>query len=332
MRKASAELAKMRKVLLSLSQDDCEKALSALSPRERQVLAMRLGLSGFPDVFELAKKLGISKNRIVEMGIKTEAMLECGDMKKGKNRCRAKRSICGDVTFLPVVGEKYALQGKRTLGRRVMVVGASHYCEHFEHVVGCNALCAHFGKYYFAYKGGELFFGKRCERFSHVVLERYRKQIGEPDERRWFRTFSRFYNAFFPASVSHETRIALMDSMISTEYMQGAEARGPNGNNWEAMGSDRNFKVFRNTISELKPEVIIFWGPRAWHEVCKRLDGVDEKADILHVTLDKRKLTLVRVPHPASSKFSRNHFQMQLKSVGICVDKFTYPKTKQRKK
>ena len=225
------------------------------------------------------------------------------------------------VTFLPVVGEKYALQGKRTLGRRVMVVGASHYCEHFEHVVGCNALCAHFGKYYFAYKGGELFFGKRCERFSHVVLERYRKQIGEPDERRWFRTFSRFYNAFFPAPVSHETRIALMDSMISTEYVQGAEARGPNGNNREAMGSDRNFKVFRNTISELKPEVIIFWGPRAWHEVCKRLDGVDEKADILYVTLDKRQLTLVRVPHPASSKFNHNHFQMQLKSVGICADK-----------
>ena len=61
MRKASAELAKMKKMLLSLSQDDREKALSALSLRERQVLAIRLGLSGSLDVFELAKKLGISK-------------------------------------------------------------------------------------------------------------------------------------------------------------------------------------------------------------------------------------------------------------------------------
>lgn len=54
MRKASAELAKMKKVLLSLSQDDREKALSALSLRERQVLAMRLGLSGSPDVLAAA--------------------------------------------------------------------------------------------------------------------------------------------------------------------------------------------------------------------------------------------------------------------------------------
>ena len=225
------------------------------------------------------------------------------------------------VTFLPFVGEKYALQGKRMLGRRVMVVGASHYCEHFEHAVGCNALCAHFGKYHFVYKGGELFFGNRCERFSHVVLERYRKQIGAPDERRWFRTFSKFYNAFFDNAVPHETRIALMDLMVSTEYVQGAELRGPNGNSREAMETDRNFDVFRDAVAEFKPEVIIFWGPRAWHEVCKRLDRVDEKDDIVYVTLDKSKLTLVRVPHPASSRFNRERFREQLESVGIYADK-----------
>ena len=225
------------------------------------------------------------------------------------------------VSFQPFIGEKYESHGKQVLGKRVMVVGASHYCEYFEHAVGCNALCAHFGKYHFAYKGGELYFGKRCERFSNVVLERYRKQIGEPDERRWFRTFSRFYNAFFGNAVPHEMRVALMDLMVSTEYVQGAEVRGPNGNSREAMGADRTFEEFKESVAELKPEVIIFWGPRAWHEVCKRLDGVDEKADILYVTLDKRQLTLVRVPHPASSKFNRNHFQMQLKSVGICADK-----------
>ncbi|MBR0506471.1 MAG: hypothetical protein IJJ84_13800 [Kiritimatiellae bacterium] len=260
----------------------------------------------------LAEATGVGVSRIRE--IERKALAKLNGLK-----ANAVQGLL--VTFLPVVGEKYALQGKRMLGRRVMVVGASHYCEHFEQVVGCNALCAHFGKYHFAYKGGELFFGKRCERFSHVVLERYRKQIGETDERRWFRTFSKFYNAFFPVSVSHETRIALMDLMVSTEYVQGAEVRGPNGNCREAMGSDRNFEVFRNTISELKPEVIIFWGPRAWYEICKRLDVVDKKADILHIMLDKRKLTLMRVPHPASSKFNRNHFQKQLKSVGIRADK-----------
>ena len=264
----------------------------------------------------LAEATGVSVGRIREIEGKALAKLN------GLSPERKANAVKGLlVTFLPVIGAKYTLQGKRMLGRRVMVVGASHYCEHFEHAVGCNALCAHFGKYHFAYKGGELYFGKRCERFSNVVLERYRKQIGEPDERRWFRTFSKFYNAFFSASVSHETRIALMDLLVSTEYVQGAEVRGPNGNSRDAMGADRNFEVFRKIIADLKPEVIIFWGPRAWHEVCKRLDGVNEKDDMLRIVLDKRKLTLVRVPHPSSSKFNCNHFQMQLKSVGICADK-----------
>ena len=264
----------------------------------------------------LAEATGVGVGRIRE--IERKAL----DKLNGLSPERKSEAVQGLlVTFLPVVGEKYALQGKRMLGRRVMVVGASHYCEHFESAVGCNALCAHFGKYRFVYKDGELFFGKRCERFSNVVLERYRKQIGEPDERRWFRTFSKFYNAFFAAPVSHETRIDLMDLMVSTEYVQGAEVRGPSGNSREAMGADRNFEVFKKTIAELKPEVIIFWGPRAWHEVCKRLGGVDEKNDVLRVTLDKRQLTLVRVPHPASSAFRRERFREQLKLVGICADR-----------
>ena len=123
-----------------------------------------------------------------------------------------------------------------------------------------------------------------------------------------------------------------MDLMVSAEYVQGAEVRGPNGNSREAMGADRNFEVFKETVAELKPEIIIFWGPRAWHEVCKRLDGVDEKADILHIILDKRKLILVRVPHPASSKFKRDVFQAQLKSVGICADKLIMQTNKQKEK
>ena len=225
------------------------------------------------------------------------------------------------VTFLPVVGDKYYSQGRRVLGRRVMIVGASHYCEHFESAIGCNALCEHFGKYYFACEGEKLYFGGRCERFSHVVLERYRKRIGKPSERRWFGTFSKFFNAFFPSPVPHEIRTALMNLIASAEYMQGAEGRGPNGKNREAMCADRNFETFKEMIAELKPEVIIFWGPRAWCEVCKRTDGAAEKDDILHVALNKHKVTLVRVPHPSSSAFKRDHFREQLECVGICADK-----------
>ena len=272
------------------------------------------------NVKQLSDCFGITASRVREIEGKVIAKLQ---RLTAEEKLKLAASLAQDycVTFLPVVGDKYYSQGRRVLGRRVMVVGASHYCEHFEPTIGCNALCEHFGKYYVACEGKELYFGKRCERFSYVVLERYRKQIGNPDERRWFRTFSKFYNAFFPSHIPHKARIALMDLTVSAEYVQGAEVRGPNGSSSEAMASDRNFYEFKKTVVKLKPEVVIFWGARSWHEVCKRISVANEKDDILHVVLDRRKLTLLRVPHPSSSVFNRGHFREQLKCVGICADK-----------
>ena len=322
MRKASAELAKMMKVLLSLSQDDREKALSALSLRERQVLAMRLGLSGSPDVFELAKKLGISKNRIVEMGIKTEAMLECGDMKKGKNRCRAKRSICGDVTFLPVVGDKFVSCGRRLLGRKVLIVGASHYCKaHFNHANGCSKCCKGFGKYHFRCGGRDLYFGKQCEKFTQVVYERYRERLGNKEDCYWFRTFSRFYNSFFwEGSPSHAERVRLLDHIACTEYMQGVEGDGPTARNDAAMADERNFMELEKLIKQLKPDVVVFWGPRAWNVVCRRSGITDSMPDVQCATIGSRRVTLIRTPHPSAfgkNGFHREDFRKQLKRAGV---------------
>ena len=281
-------------------------------------------------VKQLSGRFGVDASRIREIESKAIAKLQ---QRTSEEKVKLASEVLMDncVTFLPVIGDKYCSHGRRVLGRRVMVVGASHYCEHLEPTIGCNACCDHFGKYRFHKTGDEWYFGERCERFSHIVLERYRRWEGEKDERRWFGTFLKFYNAFFPSPVSHETRKLLMDLMVSTEYVQGAEVSGPNGNSRVAMSSDRNFDEFKNTVDRLKPDVVIFWGPRAWHEVCSRLGEVNEKDDILHVTLNNRKLTLLRVPHPSSSAFKRDHFREQLKCVGINADRLLKHNRKEAK-
>ena len=102
-------------------------------------------------------------------------------MKKRDLTGKAKESVANSVVFDPVVGVDYQKHGRAYLGRRVMILGASHYCEHFCREKGCGPACAHYGKYYLELNGGErLYFGDCCERFTEIVYERYRNRLKVP--------------------------------------------------------------------------------------------------------------------------------------------------------
>ena len=202
-----------------------------------------------------------------------------------------------------------------------MVVGASHYCEHFTQEHGCSKECPFYGKYRFRDNDDRWYFGKRCEQFTKVVIERYRQQVGGSNERSWFGTFSRFYNLFFTGgNPSHEARVRLIDHIVSTEYLQGAEGSGATANDEVAMAADRNYKELELSVSRLKPDVLIFWGRRAWPEVCRRCGITDGEKDIQCATIGGVNLQLVRVPHPRAfgrGGLNKDHFHRQLEDVGI---------------
>lgn len=226
----------------------------------------------------------------------------------------------GEVIFEPYVGNDYDSDGARLLGRRVMVVGASHYCEHFHSEHGCSKACAHFGNYRFSCRDRSMFFGNRCELFTQIVVERYCKWIGDKEQRKWFRTFTRFYNSFFKGGkATHKARVRLIDHIAITEYVQGAEGREPTDNDGLAMSSDRNFIELEKTVSLLRPDVLIFWGKRAWREVCRRCGIGDIEPEIQHVTLGGMNVTIVRIVHPVAYGFKRAHVQKQLTDVGIKI-------------
>lgn len=235
------------------------------------------------------------------------------------------------VTFKPVVGVDYEKHGRAYLGRRVMILGASHYCEHFCWDKGCGPSCAHYGKYHLELIGGEsLYFGKRCERFTEIVYGRYRNRLKVPrkpsDRKRpdsWMGTFSRFYNSFFKdGNPSDKVRNRLLDHLVCTEYVQGAEARKNDENNGELMKAQRNFDELKKQVIQLKPEVIIAWGPRAWDGLCKGIQN-----DVNSNVMDEKQVSLggccvkvIRTQHPSSwgkNGFDREVFQRQLQLAGI---------------
>lgn len=226
----------------------------------------------------------------------------------------------GEVIFEPYVGNDYDSDGARLLGRRVMVVGASHYCEHFHSEHGCSKACAHFGNYRFSCRDRSMFFGNRCELFTQIVVERYCKWIGDKEQRKWFRTFTRFYNSFFKGGkATHKARVRLIEHIVVTEYVQGAEGRTRTDNDSLAMSSDRNFKELEKAVSLLRPDVLLLWGKRAWREVCRQCGIDDVEPEIQSVMIGVRKVRIVRVAHPASFEFYRERIQKLLTDVGIQI-------------
>ncbi len=224
--------------------------------------------------------------------------------------------VMNNVVFNPYVGKDYESNGEKFLGKRIMVVGASHYCEHYTVEKGCSDKCPHYGNYRF-HDDNQWFFGKKCERFTEIVIERYRKRHGGKGERNWFRTFSSFYNSFFMNKPSrHEDRIRILDHIVHTEYLQGAEGANNSVNNKNEMKSDRNFVEFSKMIATYKPDVVLFWGPRAWREASRRCDVNDMTPDIISVHLEGVDVKLVHVCHP-SRGFKRARFQAQLNELGI---------------
>ena len=225
------------------------------------------------------------------------------------------------VVFCPVVGKGYVNLGRDYLGRRVMIVGASNYCEHYCNATGCGNKCVHYGKHSLEIDGKPFDFGRHCERFSEIVYERYRAGLTRKDEPKWMGTFSRFYNSFFNGRTpTREERNSLLDHLVCTEYVQGSVADNGYQTNRRMMESDWNFTCLEKHVSDNKPDVVIVWGAGSWREICRRTGIADVSPAIQEVKIGGCKVTLLHVPHPASfgkHGFDRKAFQRQLKKVGV---------------
>ena len=198
----------------------------------------------------------------------------------------------------PYVGEKY--ESSSLFGVRVMVVGASHYCEHFDKQTMCTAECKSYGKY--RNICGQ-HFGERCEKFTINVVRRYLGRDASHKDSGWKRTLTKFLKTLFEGfkATSNDCR-KLLEHLVFAEYLQGAEGKNSSDKNVFLFEDVRHYEALLANISNCRPDVVIVWGSRVRRQIEQRPCG---------------DVPFVMIPHPAWPGYYRSEPQKQLVLAGI---------------
>ena len=145
-----------------------------------------------------------------------------------------------NLFFLPFVGYDYSSGG--IFGKRVMVLGESHYC---------GEKCADCGK---VGKAGD------CAAFTTNVIKTYL----DPDTERepWMNTYLKFERSLVGHETDSEERQKIWHSLLFFNFLQVAmdETRQA-GTSEQYLQAQR---AFYEVLDQYLPEYIIVWGKRLW--------------------------------------------------------------------
>ena len=188
-----------------------------------------------------------------------------------------------NVFFQPFVGKDYANGG--IFGKRVMILGESHYCD--EECADC----------------GDCRLRRECMGFTQQVLGDY---LDESKERQnWMRTFLKFERSLVGEETDQTMRVKIWNSVIFFNYLQVAMG-GP-----RVAGTTEQYqqagKAFFEVVEKYQPEYIIVWGKRLWNKMPSERwqDGEDIVVDGGSITTGSyllnngKKAKAMAVNHPS---------------------------------
>lgn len=202
--------------------------------------------------------------------------------------------------FTPCIGRLYGGRGS-ALPKKVMVLGASHYCGN-----GCRDC-------------GDPVAHPECAVFTRDVVRDYLSDNYSGD---WKKTFTTFINSAFGRATSAEERARLMDSIVFMNFLQRAEGRDADEKHDEYFNAPANIEAFKATIRECRPEVVVTWGSRVWNAIPWDLGfGKAEKVadDIFRYPFEGRSFLLVGLHHP-SIGYPSDATNSLLARVGAAVE------------
>ena len=202
-----------------------------------------------------------------------------------------------DRFFDPWVGTSY---GDGLFDRKVMVVGASHYCG--DGCRDCGDPAAH----------------PECRGFTQQVVSDYLDDAYSGDSD-WKRTFSTFVNSVFGRDASADERESFFDSVVFANYLQRSEGRDAVEKHGEWFNDNQHLRAFLALVDEYHPDVVVIWGSRVWNAIPWDLgDGeADRVADgIYRFHRGGRDFLMVKLHHPSQGyPFEASH--TILESAGV---------------
>ena len=201
--------------------------------------------------------------------------------------------------FTPWIGCLYGGRGS-ALPKRVMVLGASHYCGN--RCADCGNPKAH----------------PECAVFTRDVVRDY---LSDKCSGYWKKTFTTFINSVFGRATTAEERRQFMDSIVFANFLQRAEGRDANEKHNEYFQLPANLDAFKATIREYRPDVIVTWGDRVWNAIPWDLGyGMAEKVrdGVFRYPFSDHTFLLLGLHHPSIGYPSGESHQL-IASVGAAV-------------
>ena len=196
-----------------------------------------------------------------------------------------------NVFFYPYIGKNYETKGFN--GVKLLILGESHYCEHFKECEVCGKQS-----------------NNKCKEpnFTKDVLKRYLNyKKGDDEFEDWMRTFTRFTNVLLEEQLDNETLINFWDSVIFYNYVQSS-TEGPR----KALPNqqfEESKDAFIEVLEEYKPDLILVWGQRLWDKldngrVGKEIIIDDKNGNFYYYKISNKEIPAYSIYHPSSSCFS----------------------------
>ena len=193
-----------------------------------------------------------------------------------------------NINFKPWVGKDYLTKGYQ--GRRILVLGESHYCQKELTEGGrCYPICQK-----------DKMNGACINQTHDVIHEAVYDYGGQP----YLRCFISFERAVAGKVLTQEERENFWESVMFYNYIQyalPAPRTSPNPEHW-----GNSEKAFVELLEKHSPDKIIVWGVRLYnglpdlggHGSKLKITNADT-ADVWHFTIGGKEIPALKIHHPS---------------------------------
>jgi hypothetical protein len=208
-----------------------------------------------------------------------------------------------NVFFKPWVGKNYSSTGIN--GKKLLILGESHYCG--ENCPTCGKLEID---------------DKNCREFTTNVVNGFLKyKEGDGECEGWMNTYTKFGNIFYNRHLSFDEVQAFWDSIVFYNFVQSS-TNGPRESP-TSKEFTKSASAFFEILQEYKPDLIIVWGKRLWHQMPETNDYGKEKimfedqdrGPFRYYTIDQKKIPAFKIYHPSSSIFNYSWYDSINKAI-----------------
>ena len=192
--------------------------------------------------------------------------------------------------FDPWVGLKYGHDGVK----KIMVVGASHYCQENGCDVNRCPSCT--------------VANSQCRGMTQRVINDY---LESPERDGWTRTYTKFINSLYGRNATQEERSDVFDHVVFMNYLQRVEGCFAEEKHNEFFREQCHFHAFCYVVLRYRPDVVIVWGDRVWMAILDSICDNEPDMDyalakggwIADIRINDIKFKLLEVYHPSYFRY-----------------------------